>query len=106
VLNISANSTTVDVPEYKNNETSLSVFPNPVSGEATINYSIKNGMSGTADIALYNLSGLKVKQLSEKFETAGNYNLEFSTEGIVSGYYLLVLKFNGSSLFAPVIITK
>jgi hypothetical protein len=106
ILNISANSSTVDVPEYKNNETSLSVFPNPVSGEASVHYSIGNGLTGIADLALYNLSGIKVKQLSEKFETAGSYNLMLSTEGIESGYYLLVLKFNGSSIFAPVIIAK
>ena len=65
-------------------------YPNPFNPSTTISYSIPK--AGIVTIEIYNTLGQKVKTLFNKFQNAGNYNINFNADGFSSGIYYYVIK--------------
>ncbi len=69
----------------------LNVYPNPATHNATtISYDIVK--SGMVTLQLINLQGKLVKQLSHKTMQAGAHQIQFNTNGLHPGMYIIQLK--------------
>ena|GEM_PF-5717923 len=81
-------ATDIDV-SGKNDNYSLSVFPNPFHGTATVKYSLPE-MTGVK-ISLYDLNGRILGIVADKKQEAGTYQLDISAEKyhLTPGVYLL-----------------
>jgi len=65
----------------------LSVFPNPVKNQLTLNYQIVK--SGTVNIHLFDLQGRRVAKLHSGFHSSGSHNLtaDLTALGLSAGAY-------------------
>lgn len=68
------------------------IFPNPVGGLLTLNYSLP--AAGQYDLKVYNLNGTLVKEEKHLFDTKGEHKLDLSK--LTAGQY--ILKINGMQL--------
>jgi spore coat protein A, manganese oxidase len=73
---------------------SLSVTPNPVSGFATLYYSLPE--DGLATIQIYNTLGEDVSTLVSKQHSRGNYSLPLDVSKMSDGIHMVTLKFRSS----------
>lgn len=80
----------------------LQIMPNPVSANATIQYSIDK--NSYIDLRLINLLGKTVKVLVNQNKIMGNFQTNFSTEGLQNGIYYLKLSTGTRSVVKPVVI--
>ncbi len=69
---------------------SISVSPNPASGQASIQINVKE--EGDVLLRLVSEDGRLVKQVGKLYLTPGNHTLPLALEGLVSGRYTLLLK--------------
>ena len=83
----------------------LQVYPMPVTGTSTINYTIEEGEVSVA-LALYSLTGQKVKTLPVQNQAVGNYTtpLEKTGSELVPGLYELRLSSNKKQQSTKVVI--
>jgi hypothetical protein len=72
--------------------TIMNVFPNPVHGIANVH--LRLAESGATQVVLFDMSGKKVKTLTEEKLAAGLYNLEFDASGIPTGSYIIRMNLN------------
>lgn len=79
----------------------LSVYPNPVSNYATINF---DGDAGMGIIGIYSLKGEIIKILMERKINKGQQSITFSNKDIKTGQYLLVFQNNKKKATIPVTI--
>ncbi len=105
-IDILANSTTTDVPEYDNGMMALNVFPNPVTDRAVVRFSAKEGVTGTPEIALYDMAGRFIRSLACTQETTGRFQAGLDSEGLTNGTYMIKATANGYNCFVPVVIVK
>ena len=78
------------------------VSPNPVTGPATINYSI--GLDGRTRIVLYNNMGERVMDIVDAQQASGEYELTLDLTQIPAGtYYYRVI--SGPFTSEPQVIT-
>lgn len=84
----------------------LTIYPNPVSNNSTITYSVNN--DGFVRIALYDMLGNLVRTLVERNVTAGtyNYNLDPNNLNLSNGQYLCKMFFDGKTLMQIVNVMK
>jgi len=75
------------------NESSLTVYPNPFTGEANVFYTLTN--DGPTELNLYNPEGEKIHSFTNgmQFQSAGNHEFKLSpgTLGIAPGIYFVRL---------------
>ena len=71
-------------------------YPNPVVNSAIISYLIPN--SGRVIIDLYNITGEKVANLTNKIQSSGNHQLIIDATELKKGMYFYTMKANGSVL--------
>jgi len=74
------------------NSTSLTigkVFPNPTSGETTINYSLAN--ASTVNVEVVDITGKIVYTLNNGTEVAGAHNLSFNAASFSNGVYYVTI---------------
>lgn len=88
---------------------SLSINPNPVQGNAFIQYSLPE--SGNVGIDINDINGKKIVTLFSGFRPKGNYTLPLSNTGISinalsNGVYVLQLTLNGKRKATTFIIGK
>lgn len=69
--------------------TKLKIYPNPVHGEANIQFSIAK--SAQVSIKLYDVNGKDMKTIISSTLTAGDHSLQFNTNGLPAGVYYLKL---------------
>ena len=69
-------------------------FPNPTSGTNTLRYSVD--MASKVKIVLYDMNGRLIRQLVEKTVDTGTYNMQWSTEGLAKGSYIISAMKNGN----------
>ena len=75
----------------QNNKTTLKVYPTPFSGRLTINFYIAADNIKTS-IEIFTITGVKVKSLlNENKSTSGNRSIQWNTNNLSSGTYLVVL---------------
>ena len=73
----------------------LTVFPNPMGGEATIRYTVMGG--GDVSIAIYDILGSEVKALAATPHRAGTYDVPLETKDLRSGLYFCRLSQGGAT---------
>ncbi|OPX18394.1 hypothetical protein BXT86_01500, partial [candidate division WOR-3 bacterium 4484_100] len=74
------------VAEHKTKQrvnTSLSLYPNPVSGVVG---------SGDVSISLFDVTGREVKTIVDGYRTAGTYKANLKADDLANGTYFVVLK--------------
>jgi hypothetical protein len=91
------------------NDLQISIAPNPVYGNADIQYSIPQ--SGNVTISIKNLNGIKIATLISAFKVKGTQTVALNSNGfnaqiLSNGLYLLVLLFNGTRRTEKFIIAK
>ncbi|HYV91527.1 MAG TPA: T9SS type A sorting domain-containing protein [Chitinophagales bacterium] len=69
---------------------SWSVFPNPASGNALINYSLS--IPATISIDLYDVLGNRLWQVVKDDQQAGEHNSAFDTRNLSNGVYVLQIR--------------
>ncbi|MFI5237323.1 MAG: T9SS type A sorting domain-containing protein, partial [Ignavibacteriales bacterium] len=61
-------------------------FPNPFNPSTKIRYNIPE--SGFVNLSVYNLLGEKIAELVNETKIAGEYEVNFTADGIPSGIYI------------------
>jgi hypothetical protein len=71
-------------------KSSLTIYPNPVSEKASLEYLLQE--SSAIQIVIYNYSGLKIKTLiNNEYQLAGAYFKDFDVSDLVKGIYIVRL---------------
>jgi hypothetical protein len=97
----------IGIMEYDNPEfTILSVLPNPVTNEATINFILPQ--DGNATLTLLDVAGREVSQLASAFFHEGNNTITITNKlhHVSSGAYFIILEFNGRKTSINITINK
>lgn len=71
----------------------LNIYPNPVEGSSTINFSLAN--EGNVEIRIINNAGQTVEVVSSKYRQKGNYKIEWNAFGYPKGIYFCEIKSAG-----------
>jgi flagellar hook assembly protein FlgD len=71
----------------------LQNYPNPFSNLTVITYLVDSPKYVLLE--LYNVLGQKVRTLEEGIRQSGEYQLFFDGNGLPSGVYLVLMRFNG-----------
>ncbi len=79
-------------------------YPNPFNPSTTITYSIPKGAN--VQITVFNLLGEQIETLVNKYQSAGNYKVEFSGKNISNGVYFYKLKAENYSSVKKMILLK
>jgi len=90
--------------EIVNETASLENYPNPFSQSTTIKYSV----SGDAFVELnvVDLLGNKIASLENNRKSSGNYSIQWNSENVSSGMYLLQMKVNEKITTKKIVISK
>jgi subtilisin family serine protease len=91
--------------EATQKEISLLLSPNPVSGIAAIDYHLSD--DGFVSLHVIDLLGKKIETLKDEFQKAGDHRVEFSTESLPNGSYVIKL-FTGNKVITKkmIVISK
>jgi choice-of-anchor B domain-containing protein len=82
----------------------LSIFPNPVSGNTTLHYSIEKNEQ--VEILLYTSQGKLLKSFDEGMKRKGDYTLILSTKEFSKGIYMVKLTTEGETKTKRLIISN
>ncbi len=74
-------------------EMNLMAYPNPGSGNNTIKYSVDD--ASQIKIVIHDLNGRLIKVLSDKKQDAGVYTVQWNSENISKGTYIVTATKNG-----------
>lgn len=75
----------VGINETNGNVAISQVYPNPTSGETTINYSIANAEN--VKVLVVDVTGKVVKTVENGLQLAGDHSVSFDAAGLASGAY-------------------
>ncbi len=81
---------------------SWNIYPNPVSSQASISYTLPEG--GHLKMDLMDLSGRSVHNYLDQYQEAGTHNKVIDVSGMKSGIYLLRLNFHERSIMKKMVI--
>lgn len=85
--NIYETSSVTDVPIIRSENSSLKIYPNPLSSSATISYNLTG--TENVDISIYNLAGQKIKTIVSAKQPAGDHSVICSKDNQISqGIYI------------------
>ena len=83
---------------------SLSVFPNPSSGNAAISFSLEQ--TEKVSINVFEMSGRLVKSLSDKVFEKGEHRINWNAENITAGIYFVKMQTAGFSETKKLVVVK
>lgn len=89
--------------ESYNNMVLQPINPNPVTNNLNINFSIPS--NGTVSLAVFDLSGRLVQDLTQTQLSSGSHNLSFTTE-LNTGVYLCRLTSNEGSIAQKFVVAR
>ena len=78
---------TLGVKEIANNNTFISVFPNPVSNNLAINYNLSS--SSKVEINVFDMLGSKIAEIANDRESSGQHSISWNASDVPQGIYLL-----------------
>ena len=79
------------VEEFNNENSRLSVIPNPLTYETTIHFVLDN--PGSVSIVITDIMGIEIAvPLNNEFRQAGNHSLKFLANDLAAGVYFCTLK--------------
>ncbi|MCF8379846.1 MAG: T9SS type A sorting domain-containing protein [Bacteroidales bacterium] len=96
-----ANYTTSVDPKTANQST-LVIYPNPVSDNALFAFKIEK--AANVELNLFDMSGRKVKQIENAFMPAGENVIRWNASDVKTGLYVAHLTINNSALPKTVIV--
>jgi hypothetical protein len=70
----------------------FSVYPNPFNASFHVEYTLGN--PSQVEIVLYNIQGQFVRKIYSGFQPAGNHNSYYKMDGLGTGVYFLVARFD------------
>lgn len=79
-----------NVPELIENLTVFKNYPNPFSDQTTIQFEVGN--SSLVNLNVYDISGKKVREITNKEYSPGSYQISFSKGSLGKGLYFLRLR--------------
>jgi ligand-binding sensor domain-containing protein len=80
-----------DITEYKDTNSHLSVTPNPITTETTINFMLD--ASENVSITITDLSGIEIdKPINNEFKSAGQHSVKFIPNDLSAGVYFCTLR--------------
>jgi len=79
-------------------------YPNPFNPSTKINYGLKE--AGHVTLKIYNILGVEVVSLIDKYQTAGNYEINFPAGKLSSGIYIYRLVTNNFVQTRKMILEK
>ncbi|MBN8704335.1 MAG: T9SS type A sorting domain-containing protein [Bacteroidetes bacterium] len=82
----------------------LSNYPNPFNPVTLISYTVP--VSGNLKIEVYDVQGIKVATVVDRFVSAGDYEVPFDAFGLSSGIYLLRMTNSETSLVNKITFLK
>ncbi|MCC6691272.1 MAG: T9SS type A sorting domain-containing protein, partial [Bacteroidia bacterium] len=103
-LNTVNTASTTGLNENEIGNDRLSVFPNPFSGTATINYSLEQNAG--VNLEVYNAIGENVIDLVNRIESSGLHQVQLSATDLSTGFYLVKLTINGTTSSKKIMLTK
>lgn len=80
----------------------VSVFPNPVTQSATIDFTLKSNQY--VDISIFNTTGTKVIVVCNKKLVVGQYRETFTRENLKAGIYFIRIQTNNTVIVRKIII--
>jgi len=86
------------------NPGNLSLYPNPFSGNTTVDFRIK--ITGSTEISLINPMGQIIKRIDLGVVTAGNHRVELDGSDLKPGIYILRLKTGSEVYTRKAVITQ
>jgi hypothetical protein len=106
-INISSNTLpecTLECETSQTNPQSLqcSVFPNPITCGASINFSTLE--FGSVTVQVFDITGRIVETLLEEPVEAGNHSINWISDDIASGVYFILLKTTSGTIFTRAIV--
>ena len=99
-------ASTSGIASIKQNSFNATVFPNPVTNYATLDYTLQE--SSNVQIGLYDVLGKKVDDLFDGKQNAGDYHKAISVPelNLKNGIYIIVLNDGNNAYSQKIIITK
>ena len=88
--------------DAKQNISTFSVQPNPVSEVAIINYDLKQ--DSKIRVYITDLSGRKMTELIERQDAKGEQNVQINTRDLPNGMYMIVLEQDGNQTAKKLIV--
>lgn len=82
------------VKEIAENDINLKIYPNPVSINSEIHFTLKE--PGKVELAIFDIQGKKIADITNQMLTAGNYNFLIGQHLTKKGFYLCKLQTNNN----------
>lgn len=98
-----SDGTSVTSIEDKFNEGNINIFPNPTSGQLTIE--MNNKITGLVEIGVYDLLGNKIMDLSFD-KNSEVFQRQFSLQSFTGGIYNIVTRMDGIRFVKKLVITE
>jgi len=80
----------VGINDYEDRFSRVSVYPNPVSGEAKLTFNVDT--PGTVKVKVINLVGRTVQEQEKEFRVPGPNEIRIHTGDLQEGIYLYILE--------------
>jgi hypothetical protein len=94
--------TTMGINELNSSAFNLSVFPNPLTENMNVKFSLKETSSVTMEI--FDVNGNKVSDLISENEMNGDVNKTFNVSTLAKGIYFVRLNINGESTIQKIVV--
>jgi len=78
---------TTGIDEVNADNMKLSVYPNPINGNSTLEYSL--GRQSKVEIGTYNLQGQLINSIDEGVMNEGTHRINLPTADLVQGLYFV-----------------
>lgn len=78
---------TTGIDEVNADNMKLSVYPNPINGNSTLEYSL--GLQRKVEIGIYNLQGQLINSIDEGVMNEGTHRINLPTADLVQGLYFV-----------------
>ena len=97
-------SNNVNVEELNSNNTALSVYPNPSTGNVKINYQVNK--QSNVDVSIYSINGDLVETITSTVVEKGNYSVNWTNTKLQAGTYFVKVKTNDSVEVKKLVLLK
>ena len=94
--------TTMGINELNSSAFNLSVFPNPLTENMNVKFSLKETSSVTMEI--FDVNGNKVSDLISENEMSGDINKTFNVSTLAKGIYFVKLEINNKSTLKKIVV--
>ncbi len=84
-------STGTDIQENYINNLIMNMYPNPVTENATVQYSLKNNASNVI-VRILDITGKEIFVFNQGAQNAGNHQIQFDASQMAPGTYLYVIQ--------------